>query len=56
MSVSKIWDLLLDGNYFTLEELNLVTDINGLSMKTFDDMCFSRYGVDTAQLLELDEE
>lgn len=56
MSVSKVWDLLLDRNYFTLEELNLVTDINGLSINTFDDMCFSRFGVDTAELLELDEE
>lgn len=56
MSESKVWDLLLDGNYFTLEELNLVTDINGFSMNTLDDMCFSRFGVHHEELLGLDEE
>lgn len=51
MTISQIWDSLLDGQFFTLEELNLVTDINGLSVKTLDDMCKVRYGVDHEELL-----
>lgn len=56
MSTSQIWDSLLEGQFFTLEELNLVTNINGLSIKTLDDMCYSRYGVEHEVLLGLNEE
>ena len=56
MTASQIWDSLLDGQFFTLEELNLVTDINGFSVDTLDDMCRARYGVDHEELLGLDEE
>ena len=55
MTISQIWDSLLDGQFFTLEELNLVTDINGLSVKTLDDMCEARYGVDHEELLGKEE-
>lgn len=51
MTTSQIWDFLLDRHFFTLEELNLVTDINGLSTKTLDDMCEARYSVDHEELL-----
>jgi len=55
MNASQIWDSLLDGQFFTLEELNLVTDINGFSVKTLDDMCEARYGVDHEELLSEEE-
>lgn len=55
MTTSQIWDSLLDGQFFTLEELNLVTDINGFTTETLDDMCFARYGVNHEELLGEEE-
>lgn len=55
MTTSQIWNSLLDGQFFTLEELNLVTDINGFTTETLDDMCFARYGVNHEELLGEEE-
>lgn len=40
----ELWDVLVDGEYFTDDELILLTNINGLSIETLNDAIFSRYG------------
>lgn len=48
-----LWDLLVDGEYFTDDELILLTNINGLSIETLNDAIFSRYGFrDYDQMME----
>jgi hypothetical protein len=42
--LTMIWDTLLDYNFFTENELQLVTNINGLSEETLNDAIYSRYG------------
>lgn len=40
--ISKKWDWLLDMGIATEEELQLVTDINGYSIETLNDILFAR--------------
>lgn len=42
--IEKAWDLLIEGEYFTEDELTLVTRINGYSIETLNDCIFARYG------------
>lgn len=42
--IDEAYQLLIDNNYFTEEELKLVTDINGYSIETLNDCIYSRYG------------
>jgi hypothetical protein len=42
--ISKMWDWLLDMGIATEEELQLVTDINGYSLETLNDILFARTG------------
>ena len=41
---NQIWELLVNNGLFTEQELQLITDINGYSVETFEDCCMSRYG------------
>lgn len=55
-SFNSIEDLLyqyyIDSDMFTEEEINLVTNINGWNVETFNDMLYSRYGYrDLEQML-----
>lgn len=55
-SFNSIEDLLyqyyIDSEMFTEEEINLVTNINGWNVTTFNDMLYSRYGYrDLEQML-----
>ena len=52
MDASKVYSALEDGNYFTSEELVLVTDGWGLNTDTLDRICQVRYGMDADQLLK----
>ena len=48
-----IYQCLIDGEFFTEAELNLVTDINGNSIEALNDCIFARYGYpDYEQLTE----
>ena len=40
--VDEIWDLLIEYDIATQEELELVTDINGYNIKTMNDVIFAR--------------
>lgn len=51
MDASKAYSALEDGNYFTSEELVLVTDGWGLNTDTLDRICQVRYGMDADQVL-----
>ena len=44
LEAAGLFDLLVDGEYFTDDDLILLTNINGLSIETLNDAIFSRYG------------
>ena len=53
--IDKMWDWLLDTGIATEEELQLVTDINGYSIETLNDVLYARTGYREEEQLE-DEE
>jgi hypothetical protein len=49
---TEIYEILIDNNYFTQEELDLITNINGFNVETLNDCIYARYGFhDLAQLI-----
>lgn len=53
LEVGELYTYLEDEEYFTSEELNLVTNVAGYSIETLNNCLYSRYGVnDILQLLE----
>ena len=53
MNVNELWDNLINGGYFTEEELQLVTNIISYSTDALNDAIYARYGVrDWDQLQE----
>lgn len=55
--VDYLYQALIDDEYFTEEELQLVTDVAGYSLRTLNDCIYSRYGYnDFEQLYDLDFE
>ena len=55
--VDYLYQALIDDEYFTEEELQLVTDVAGYSLGTLNDCIYSRYGYqDFEQLYDLDFE
>lgn len=44
MEFNKLYNKLVEEDYFTEEELRLVTDINGNSVETLNDCIYARYG------------
>lgn len=56
-SVNKIYNELVENNYFTNEELSLITCINGYTVDTLNDCIYARYGYhNLEQLKEYEEE
>lgn len=57
-SVDDIFNLLIELEMFTAEELNLLTYINGFNMETLEDALYARYGIRSVDqfLEELQEE
>lgn len=43
------YNTLVEGNYFTEEELNLLSCINGATVETLNDAVFARYGYRTVE-------
>lgn len=52
ITVEALYDLLIELNLFTEEELQLITCINGFSLETLSDCLYCRYGYDAEQFLE----
>ena len=49
----RIWNYLIDNGIATEEELQLVTDINGYSIRTLEDVIYAKTGYnDLEQLME----
>ena len=44
LSLGEVWGLLVDNGYFTDEELQLITNINGYTLETLNDCIYARYG------------
>ena len=44
MTTSELYNTLIDGEFFTHEELDLITSINGYSVDTLNDCIYARYG------------
>lgn len=56
-TVEEIWDILVEHNIATTEELELVTQINGYSKQSLDDVIYARTGYrDIEQYLDEDED
>ena len=52
-TIEQIWDLLIDYNVATQDELELVTSINGYSIDTLDSIIYARTGYrNIEQLME----
>lgn len=48
-----LWDVLIEEELFTYDELRLLTDINGYSVKTLNSALYARYGYrDIKQMIE----
>ena len=45
MNVNELWDNLINGEYFTEEELQLVNNMEGYSVETLEDAIYARYGL-----------
>ena len=54
--LDKIYNELIEKAYFTEEELNLITNINGYSMETLNDCIYARYGLRTYEDLKEEKE
>ena len=51
--VNEVYGYLIDYGYFTEEELNRITNINGYNLEALNDCLYSRYGYrDLEQMLE----
>jgi hypothetical protein len=44
LEINDVWGLLIDGGYFTDDELQLITNINGYTIETLNDCIYARYG------------
>ena len=50
--VADFWNELVDRDFFTDKELELVTAINGYSVDTLSDCLYARYGYYTLEQME----
>lgn len=56
LTLDELWGILIDSELFTLQELQLISDINGYNMETLNDAIYSRYGYrDYEQMKESEE-
>ena len=44
LEINDVWGLLIDGGYFTDDELQLITNINGYTIEALNDCIYARYG------------
>lgn len=55
MGTGEIWDYIIENDIATEEELRLVTNINGYSKNTLNDVIYSRTGYQDIEQLEGEE-
>ena len=56
-TVQEVFDYLIDHEYFTYDELHLVTLIDGWNMEVLNDCIYARYGYRSlGQMLNESEE
>lgn len=53
--VTEFYNQLVDGGYFTDDELQLVTTINGYSIETLNDCIWARYGYHSFEQMKVYE-
>lgn len=51
VNIDLLYDLLVDWDLFTNEELQLITKINGYNLKTLEECLFVRYGCSLEQFI-----
>lgn len=56
LTIETAWDLLIDLEIATKEELTLITHINGYSMESLDGVVYTRTGFNTVEQLKEEEE
>lgn len=44
LTVSELWNVLVEGDFFTEGELQIITNMCGYSVETLNDAIFARYG------------
>lgn len=54
--VNELYNALIDGDYFTEEELNLLTAINGYNVETLEEAIYARYGYRSFDQMKESEE
>jgi len=52
MDLADIWDYLVDMGIATDDEIKLVTDINGLTEETLNDIIYARTGYHSIEQLQ----
>lgn len=55
LTIEKAWDLLIDLEIATEEELTLITHINGYSMESLDSVVYARTELNTVEQLKEEE-
>jgi len=51
--INQVWDYIIDSGIATQEELELVTNINGYTIETLNDVIYARTGYnDIEQLID----
>ena len=53
--INELWDWLVDMGIPTEEELGLITNINGYSLDTLNDVLYSRTGYRDREQIEAEE-
>ena len=51
MKLEQIYKALIENNYFTEAELNLVTNVAGFTEETINNCIYSRYGYNSYEQL-----
>lgn len=55
MNINNLYDTLIDNNFFTSEELNLLTDVVGYNIDTLNNAIYARYGYQDYESFLVDE-
>ena len=51
ITIDKAWDYLVDNGIATAEELELITNINGYTVETLNDVVYARTGYNDIEQL-----
>lgn len=54
LEVAELWDALVEDDFFTESELQLITDMCGCTVETLNAAIFARYGYENYEQLKED--